>query len=102
MHEPNDPNRDTPLEDADVPSSCVDDRRDPSAEHDPIALRSGLSRAQLDTLDIMESFRWQLAFVRWPLHGPAIPVLFNRGSTHYVVINEDGSLDENPGLTLRE
>lgn len=101
MHEPNDPHRDTPNDDVEVPWSCADDRRDPSAEQDPIALRSGLSRAQLDTLDMMESFRWRLAFVRWPVHGPALPVLFNRTGTHYVVINEDGTLDENPGLTLR-
>ncbi|KRA41847.1 hypothetical protein [Pseudoxanthomonas sp. Root630] len=103
MHDPNDPYRDdlNDLEDDTVPASSVHDRRDPASEQDPIALRSGLSRAQLDTLDMMESFRWRLAFVRWPMHSAAIPVLFNQTGTHYVVINEDGSLDEQPGLTLR-
>ncbi len=78
------------------------ERRDPSPIDDPVALRSGLSRAQLDTLETMESFRWRLAFVRWPVFKAAIPVLFNRDGNRYVVIREDGSIDEHPALTLRE
>jgi len=31
----------------------------------------------------------------------AIPVLFNRDGTRYVVIREDGSIDEHPALELR-
>ncbi|MBD9469498.1 hypothetical protein IB230_10625 [Pseudoxanthomonas sp. PXM01] len=67
-----------------------------------MALRSGLSRAQLDTLETMESFQWRLGFVRWPVFKAAIPVLFNRTGTRYVVIREDGSIDEHPTLTLRQ
>ncbi|MBA3931120.1 MAG: hypothetical protein C0521_16190 [Xanthomonas sp.] len=69
---------------------------------DPVELRSGLTRAQLDTLDTMESFRWRLGFVRWPVFKAPIPVLFNRDGSRYVVINEDGSIDEQPTLTLRD
>lgn len=78
------------------------DRREAAPECDPVALRSGLTRAQIETIDAMESFRWRLAFVRWPVFQAAIPVLFNRDGTRHVVIREDGSIDEHPTLTLRE
>jgi hypothetical protein len=32
---------------------------------------------------------------------PPVPVLFDRGGTRFVVIEEDGSINENPGLRLR-
>lgn len=78
------------------------DRRDAAPDSDPVALRSGLSRAQIATVEAMESFHWRLAFVRWPVFQAAIPVLFNRDGTRHVVIREDGSIDEHPTLTLRE
>ena len=102
MHDPNDHPRDDLVDDDALPSSHVVDRREPHPEHDPDALRSGLSRAQLETLEAMESSKWRLAFVRWPVFKAAIPVLFNRDGTRYVVINEDGSIDEHPALQLRQ
>jgi hypothetical protein len=102
MHDPNDrAHHDLDAADT-VVSSAIVERREPTPDYDPVALRSGLSRAQLDTLDTMESFQWRLAFVRWPVFKAAIPVLFNRDGTRYVVIREDGSIDEHPTLTLRE
>lgn len=103
MHAQHDPAHDSAGLDIDsaAPPACIVDRRDPAAAEDPVALRSGLSRAQLDTLQTMESFRWRLAFVRWPVFEAAIPVLFNRDGTRYVVIREDGSIDEHPTLRLR-
>ena len=64
-------------------------------------LRAGLTDAQLVTLEALEIFRWRLAFVRRPLFQAPIPVLFDEGDTRYVVILEDGTLDEHPTLTLR-
>ncbi len=101
MHDPDTPTRDdTDADDAASAASLLD-RRDPASVDDPVALRSGLSRAQLDMLETMESFQWRLAFVRWPVLQAAIPVLFNRTGTRYVVIREDGSIDEQPALKLR-
>ncbi|WP_296280788.1 hypothetical protein [Pseudoxanthomonas sp.] len=71
------------------------------AVHDADALRVGLTPAQLMTLEAMEIFHWRLAFVRRPLFQAPIPVLFDRGDTRYVVIEEDGTLNENPTLVLR-
>lgn len=102
MHDPSDrAHYDIEADDA-ASAATLLDRRDDTPADDPIALRSGLSRAQLDTLETMESFHWRLAFVRWPVFKAAIPVLFNRTGTRYVVIREDGSIDEHPTLTLRQ
>jgi hypothetical protein len=101
MQDPRDVPHDDLTDDA-VDPACIVDRREVDPEEDPDALRSGLSRAQLDTLDTMESFRWRLAFVRWPVFKAPIPVLFNRDGSRYVVINEDGSLDERQTLQLRQ
>lgn len=102
MHDPNDRAHDDLTADDPASPSFTLDRRDPAPLEDPTVLRSGLSRAQLDTLETMESFRWRLAFVRWPVFEAPIPVLFNRDGTRYVVIREDGSLDERPTLQLRD
>jgi len=68
---------------------------------DPVALRAGLTPAQLVTLEALEIFKWRLAFVRQPLFQAPIPVLFDAGNTRHVVILEDGTLDEHPTLKLR-
>jgi len=68
---------------------------------DADALRVGLTPAQVMTLEALEIFHWRLAFVRRPLFQAPIPVLFDRGDTRYVVIEEDGTLNENPTLVLR-
>ncbi len=77
------------------------ERRKPAPAQDPDAMRAGLTPAQLTTLEAMEIFRWRLAFVRRPLFQAPIPVLFDSGDTRYVVIEEDGTLNEQPTLKLR-
>ncbi len=67
----------------------------------PAAPRAGLTRAQRAALEVLECFRWRLAFVRRPAFAAAIPVLFHRDGTRWLVIREDGSLDETPTLRLR-
>ncbi len=69
---------------------------------DPSSLRAGLTPAQLTTLEALEIFKWRLAFVRRPLFQAPIPVLFDADNTRYVVILEDGTLDEQPTLKLRD
>lgn len=76
------------------------ERRKPGAMESDL-LRAGLTDAQLVTLEALEIFRWRLAFVRRPMFQAPIPVLFDRDDTRYVVILEDGTLDEHPTLKLR-
>ncbi len=65
------------------------------------ALRSGLTPQQLTTLLTLEGFQWTLAFVRRPMFRDPVPVAFDRSGTRKVVIEADGSLNENHGLTIR-
>lgn len=77
------------------------ERRSTASTQDADALRAGLTPAQLMTLEALEIFQWRLAFVRRPLFRAPVPVLFDREDTRYVVIEEDGTLDEQPTLQLR-
>lgn len=65
------------------------------------ALRSDLSPKQLPALLTLEGFQWTLAFVRRPMFRDPVPVAFDRSGTRHVVIEADGSLNENHGLTIR-
>ncbi|MCH6484144.1 hypothetical protein MMG85_11285 [Pseudoxanthomonas sp. LH2527] len=77
------------------------ERRKATAAQQAEALRAGLTPAQLMTLEALEIFHWRLAFVRRPLFQAPIPVLFDREDTRHVVIEEDGTLNEQPTLQLR-
>ncbi|WP_334177773.1 hypothetical protein [Pseudoxanthomonas sp.] len=83
------------------PAPAAPERRKPVPEQDADALRAGLTPAQLMTLEALEIFKWRLAFVRRPLFRTPIPVLFDRDDTRHVVIEEDGTLNEQPTLQLR-
>ncbi len=67
----------------------------------PRALEKLLNTAQLETLHSIESFGWELKFVRKPLFQPAVPIVFDADRSHFAIIEEDGRLNENPGLTIR-
>ncbi|CAN7416426.1 hypothetical protein LJR143_002431 [Pseudoxanthomonas sp. LjRoot143] len=82
-------------------ASTPAERRKAVPAPDTDALRTGLTPAQLMTLEALEIFQWRLAFVRRPLFQAPIPVLFDREDTRYVVIEEDGTLNEQPTLQLR-
>lgn len=83
-----------------APAPRSNERRK-SAAADPAALRTGLTPGQLTTLATVEQFHWFLHFVRRPLFQAPIPVLFSRDASRFVVIEEDGSINETPALKLR-
>jgi hypothetical protein len=60
-----------------------------------------LSKEQLATLHTMEQFHWKLRFVRRPLFRAPVPVLFHRDGTRFVVLEADGSINEDPGFKIR-
>ena len=78
------------------------ERRKDARTMDEAALLAGLTPAQQATVQTMEAFHWHLKFVRRPLFKTPIPVLFNREGDRFVVVNEDGTIDENPTLKLRD
>ena len=78
------------------------ERRKGAPKMDDATLLAGLTPEQQATIHTMETFHWRLKFVRRPLFKIPIPVLFNREGDRYVVVNEDGTIDENPALKLRD
>lgn len=78
------------------------ERRKGAPTMDDATLLAGLTPAQQATIETMETFHWRLKFVRRPLFKTPIPVLFNREGDRYVVVNEDGTIDEQPTLKLRD
>ena len=93
---------DTSAASACTPVPVERDRREGSSPADEAALRRGLTDRQLATLDTMSHFGWTLRFVRRPMFLPPIPVAFDRNRQRYVVIEPDGSVDEDPGLAIRD
>ncbi len=77
------------------------ERRKPG-EPDAKALREGLTPAQLKALETLEHFRWTLRFVRRPMFKDPIPVLFHRDGKRFVVLEPDGTLNENPNIVIRD
>ncbi len=71
------------------------------AVQDPVALRAGLTAEQLDALSTLEQFRWTLRFVRRPLFRAPIPIVFSPDGSRFIVIEDDGSVNENPGFKIR-
>ena len=101
MTDPHRP-RDTPGPDTPGTAPRTPERRKGAPKLDDATLLAGLTPEQQATIHTMETFHWRLKFVRRPLFKIPIPVLFNREGDRYVVVNEDGTIDENPALVLRD
>lgn len=101
MTDPHRP-RDTPGPDTPGTAPRTPERRKGVPKLDDATLLAGLTPEQQATIHTMETFHWRLKFVRRPLFKIPIPVLFNREGDRYVVVNEDGTIDENPALKLRD
>lgn len=101
MTDPHRP-RDTPGPDTPGTAPRTPERRKGAPKMDDATLLAGLTPEQQATIHTMETFHWRLKFVRRPLFKIPIPVLFNRQGDRYVVVNEDGTIDENPALKLRD
>lgn len=67
----------------------------------PIQLREQLNESQLRMLRELESFGWELRFVRRPPFVQPIPVIF-AGEDAYITLRFDGSLDEQAAFDVRE
>ena len=64
-------------------------------------LRAGLTAAQLSALPTLELFQWKLRFVRRPMFAAPIPVLVAADGKRFVVLEADGSINEEPGFEIR-
>lgn len=67
----------------------------------PPNLRGYLNQEQRLALQKIENFGWQLEFVRQPLFQDPIPVVISPDRQRHAVLQQDGELDMNSGLSFR-
>lgn len=72
-----------------------------SQEPIPRDLEHYLTPLQLESLDHLKDFGWQLAFVRRPLFEMPTVVLLSPEGKQYAVLEEEGSLNLEPQLRWR-
>lgn len=65
-------------------------------------LKRELNEAQLETLQGLEHFGWELKFVRRKPFQPPIAVVFDGDRKKFAVLEIDGTLNENPGFEIRQ
>ena len=67
----------------------------------PLNLRAFLNEDQRRTLKQIESFGWQLAFIRRPLFQDPVVVIANGDASTYSVLEEDGTINSEPDILIR-
>jgi hypothetical protein len=65
-------------------------------------LKRDLNGPQLETLQALEHFGWELKFVRRKPFQAPIAVVFDGDRKKFAVLETDGSLNENPGFDIRQ
>jgi hypothetical protein len=68
----------------------------------PDHLEEVLNEHQLLALHRIEGFGWELRFVRRPLFQAAIPVVYNNEGTSIGVLEEDGRINMEPDIQIRD
>ena len=68
----------------------------------PENLEETLNEEQIFTLRRMEAFGWELKFIRRPLFQDVLPVLFHTDSNQFGVLEDDGTLNMQRDLNVRE
>ena len=90
-----------PMSDNKPTGTVARERRAQQAAVDAAKLREGLTPRQLGTVASMKAFQWELRFVRRPMFLAPIPVLFSHDGQRMVILEADGSINENPGFKIR-
>ena len=81
--------------------TTVSERRK-SAKQMLQVLKRDLNEAQLETLNDLERFGWELKFVRRKPFEPSIAVVIDGDRKSIAVLEPDGSINEKHGLAIRE
>jgi hypothetical protein len=68
----------------------------------PDVLKSELNPDQRDTLGELEKFGWELRFVRHDPEQRPVPVIFDAEHEKFAVLDQDGSLDEQAFIDIRD
>ena len=68
----------------------------------PDVLKTELNPDQRETLGELEKFGWELRFVRHDPEQRPVPVIFDPGHEKFAVLDQDGSLDEQAFIDIRD
>ncbi len=68
----------------------------------PDHLEEALNNMQILTLHQMEGFGWQLRFIRRPLFQESVPVVFSAEGDKIGILEEDGRINLEPDIKVRE
>lgn len=80
----------------------MDDDKRTGEKPIPENLQQVLNEFQLLALHRIEGFGWELRFVRRPLFQAAIPVVVNSDGTSIGVLEEDGRINMEPDIQIRD
>lgn len=80
----------------------IDSERRKTEPPPPRLLERDLNEDQIATLRSLESFGWELKFVRRKLFQPPVPVVFDGDRKKFAILEADGTLNESPGFDIRE
>ncbi len=67
----------------------------------PNGLESYLNASQIDTLQEVSGFGWELKYVRRPLFMEPVPILYNQSMDRYAVMDIDGCMNRSIEVALR-
>ncbi|MGD8629668.1 MAG: hypothetical protein PVH38_02315 [Gammaproteobacteria bacterium] len=68
----------------------------------PDNLEETLNEAQIFTLKRMENYGWELKFIRRPLFQDVLPVLYHVDSNEIGVLEDDGSVNMQRDINVRD
>ena len=80
----------------------MDKEKRKGGEPVPEHLEKVLSEMQMLALHQVESFGWQLRFVRRPLFQEPVPVVFSADGAKIGVLEEDGRINMEPEIEVRK
>ena len=83
-------------------SDFVETEKRRDADPIPVNLEDWLSQDQLDALKQIGNFGWQLKFIRRPAFQDPTVIIYSRDKDLYGVLEEDGSIDTDSGITIRD
>ena len=78
----------------------IEKRRD--ADPIPKNLEDWLSQDQLDAIKQLDNFGWQLKFIRRPAFQDPIVIVYSRDKDEFGVLEKDGKIDMDSGITIRD
>jgi hypothetical protein len=68
----------------------------------PDRLEDVLNELQMRALHQIEGFGWQLGFIRRPLFQEPVPVVFSAEGDKIGILEEDGRINMEPEIKVRE